>query len=84
MTKSNSLLSLLKEQTSYSKPAGFSSTINGFSLIVSDSEGDEVDRKIISMVETDTIEGAINDLQDVIRYLQQHKDKFVDLSEPII
>lgn len=84
MTKSKEFLSIIEDQDFPTHPGGFSSTINGFSFIVSDTDGGVNDRKIISLVETDNIEEAIRKFHEAIQYLQQHKDKFVDLSNPIL
>jgi hypothetical protein len=79
MNRSKDLISLIEEG-----PGGFSSTINGFALIASDENGDVVEKKVISMVETDNVQGAIYDLQDVIEFLNRHKDKQIDMSEPVL
>jgi len=79
MTKSKNLISLLEEG-----PGGFSSTINGLSLIASDENENVVERKIINMVETDNVQGAIKDLQDAIEFLSKHRDKQIDMSEPVL
>jgi hypothetical protein len=65
-------------------PGGFSSTINGFSFTASGEDGDVVERKIINMVETDNVQGAIQDLSEAIEFLKRHKDKQIDLSEPVL
>lgn len=80
MNRSRDLLSIIYEEG----PGGFSSTINGFSLIASGENGDVVERKIISMVETDNVQGAIKDLQDAIEFLNRHKDNQIDMSEPVL
>lgn len=65
-------------------PGGFSSTLNGLSLTASDENGDVVERKIISMVETETVQEAITDLQAAIDFLSKHRDKQIDMSEPVL
>lgn len=80
MNKSRDLLSIIYEEG----PGGFSSTINGLSLIASDENGNVAERKIISMVETDNVQGAIYDLSDAIEFLKRHKDKQIDMSEPVL
>lgn len=84
MSKAKSVIGLFEAQDLPTNPGGFSSTINGFSFTISDSEGGVVDRKIISMVDTETVEEAIRKFYEAIQYLQQHKDKFVDLSNPVL
>jgi len=79
MSRSKDFISIIEEG-----PGGFSSTINGFSLIASDENGDVVERKIISMVETDNVQGAIQDLKDAIEFMSRHRDKQIDLSEPVL
>lgn len=79
MNRSKDLISLLEEG-----PGGFSSTVNGLSFIASDENGDVVERKIISMVETDNVQGAIADLSDAIEFLKRHQDKQIDMSEPVL
>jgi len=79
MNRSKDLLSLIEEG-----PGGFSSTINGFSLTASDENDKVVEKKVIGMVETDTVQGAIYDLMDAVEFLKRHKDKQIDMSEPIL
>ena len=79
MNRSKDLLSLIEEG-----PGGFSSTINGFSLTASDENDKVVEKKVIGMVETDTVQGAIYDLMDAVELLKRHKDKQIDMSEPIL
>lgn len=81
MSKSKTFLSRLGEA---SKSGTFSSTVNGLSFIVSDADGNEISHKVINMISTSTVEEAINDLHEAIQYLQQHKDKIVDMSEPTL
>jgi hypothetical protein len=80
MSRSKDLLSIIYEEG----PGGFSSTINGFSFTASGENGDVVERKIINMVETDNVQGAIQDLTDAIEFLKRHKDKQIDLTEPVL
>ena len=79
MNRSKDLISIIEEG-----PGGFSTTINGLSLVASDENGTVVERKIISMVETENVQGAIQDLQDAIGFLNRHRDKQIDLSEPVL
>ena len=79
MSKSKDLLSILEEG-----PGGFSSTISGLSLTASDAGGNVVERKIINMVETDSVDGAIQDLAGAIEFLKRHRDKQIDLMQPVL
>ncbi len=79
MNRSKDLISLIEEG-----PGGFSSTINGLSLIASDEEGNVIEKKIFSMVETDTVQEAIMDLSNAIEFLKKHKDKQIDMTEPVL
>jgi hypothetical protein len=77
--RSRDLISMMEEG-----PGGFSSTINGFSLTASDEKDAVVERKIINMVETGNVQDAIQDFTDAIEFLKRHKDKQIDLTEPVL
>lgn len=62
----------------------FTSTIHGLSFTVSDQNDSVIDQKSFNLVDVETVEEAVKVLSQALNFLNQHRDKQVDLSEPVL
>ena len=62
----------------------FTYTIHGISVTVSDQNDKLIDQKTINLVDLDSVEEAVRALSQLLNFLNQHRDKQVDLSEPVL